>query len=130
MTKQSRDHRAMPLSLDPRVAALLAMTVRVRRRQASVRGLGRDLRGADIAQKGNQHRGEDECDHDGEKGVGVSHRRRLAIRESPELLERRLIAGLLAKFLLVPMRRRMVDKVLHSRIASQPGGPQAVVAGD
>jgi OFA family oxalate/formate antiporter-like MFS transporter len=41
-----------------------------------------------------------------------------------------LIAGLLAKFLLVPMRRRMVSKVLSSPMASSPGSPQAVAAID
>ena len=60
----------------------------------SVGGWRWNLRSADIAQEGNQHRGEDEGDHDGEKGVRVGQGRRLAIGEEPELLERRLVACL------------------------------------
>src|SRR5208283_309746 len=53
----------------------------------SVRGHRRDLRGGDVAHERNQQGGEDEGDHDGEKGVGIGQGRRLAIGEQPELLE-------------------------------------------
>ena len=39
-----------------------------------MRGLRRDLRGGDVVHERNQQGGEDESDHDGEKGVGVSQR--------------------------------------------------------
>src|SRR5208337_3162247 len=55
---------------------------------ASVRSLRRPLRGGDVAHERNQQRGDDEGDHDGPKGVGVGHGRRLAVGEPPELLER------------------------------------------
>ena len=55
---------------------------------SSVRSLRRPLRGGDVAHEGNQQGGDDEGDHDGAKGVGVGHGRRLAIGEAPELLER------------------------------------------